>query len=52
MAPRRHLFEAVQSTEILYEGLADYFAAEASLKRVGDLLFSEGKQLFYDVIHI
>jgi hypothetical protein len=50
----RHQFETAQSNQTLAEGLAEYFAANPTLKRESDLLSPEAKQFFlsHDIVHV
>ena len=50
----RHLFESAQSTQTLAQGLAEYFAANPSLKRQEVLLSPEARQFFrsHDTVHV
>ena len=49
----RHRFESADSTQTLAEGLAEYFAANAALKR-DDLLSPEARRFFraHDAVHV
>ena len=50
----RHQFESAHSTQTLAQGLAEYFAANPSLKRQDTLLSPEAKQFFrsHDIVHV
>jgi hypothetical protein len=50
----RHRFESAQSDQTLAQGLAEYFAANPSLKRESALQSAEARQFFrsHDVVHV
>jgi hypothetical protein len=50
----RHHFESALSTQTLAQGLAEYFAANPSLKRQDSLLSPEARQFFqsHDTVHV
>ncbi len=50
----RHQFESPLSTQTLAQGLAEYFAANPSLKRQESLLSPEARQFFrsHDIVHV
>jgi ubiquinone biosynthesis protein Coq4 len=50
----RHHFESAQSAQTLAQGLAEYFAANPSLKRDDTLQSSQARQFFrsHDVVHV
>lgn len=50
----RHHFELALSTQTLAQGLAEYFAANPSLKRLDALLSPEARQFFrsHDTVHV
>jgi hypothetical protein len=54
VAASRHRFESALSTQSLAQGLAEYFAANPSLKRQDSLLSAEARQFFrsHDVVHV
>ena len=54
MLRSRHQFELPSSKQTLEQGLAEYFAANPSLKRNADLLSPEARQFFrsHDVVHV
>ena len=54
MAASRHQFESALSTQSLAQGLAEYFAANPSLKRQETLLSTEARQFFssHDTVHV
>jgi hypothetical protein len=54
MAASRHHFESALSTLTLAQGLAEYFAANPSLKRQDSLLSQEARQLFHshDIVDV
>ena len=54
MAVSRHQFESALSTQTLAQGLAEYFAANPSLKRQETLLSTEARQFFgsHDIVHV
>lgn len=50
----RHRFESPLSTQTLAQGLAEYFAANPSLKRQDSLLSPEAREFFrsHDIVHV
>jgi hypothetical protein len=54
VASTRHHFESAQSAQTLAQGLAEYFAANPSLKRQNTLLSSEAREFFrsHDAVHV
>jgi hypothetical protein len=54
VASFRHRFESALSTQTLAQGLAEYFAANPSLKRQDALLSTEARQFFgsHDIVHV
>lgn len=54
MSASRHHFESPLSKQTLAEGLAEYFAANPSLKRQESLLSPEARQFFrsHDIVHV
>lgn len=54
MASLHHRFESPDSTQTLAEALAEYFAANPTLKRDSSLLSLEARQFFrsHDAVHV
>jgi hypothetical protein len=54
VSANRHQFESALSTQTLAQGLAEYFAANPSLKRQDALLSAEARQFFrsHDIVHV